>query len=75
MRGARITLVVLGVVMLLCGGWWLLTRQDLPQLISVLVWLAAVVVVHDGLLSAASAVRHRLRRHSGTLREPDESAS
>lgn len=79
MRRVRIMLVILGAVLLLCGGWWLLTRQDLPQLVSVLVWLAAVVVVHDGLLSAASAVRHRLRHrlrpHSGHQREPDESAS
>lgn len=75
MRVARVALVILGVVMLLCGAWWMLTRQDLPQLFSVLVWLAAVVVVHDGLLSAASVVRHRLRPRSGTLGEPDESAS
>lgn len=71
MSTVRGALIVIGVVLLGCGGWWLLTRQDLPQLVGVLIWLAAVVVVHDGLLSAASALRHRLRRSAPPL-DPDE---
>ncbi|WP_431075315.1 hypothetical protein [Microbacterium phyllosphaerae] len=71
MRAVRGTLIVVGVVLLASGGWWLLTRQDLPQLVGVMIWLAAVVVVHDGVLSAASALRHRLRR-SAPPRDPDE---
>ena len=39
----------------------LLSRQDLPQLFGVAIWLAAVVVVHDGTLAVISALRHRLR--------------
>ncbi|WP_091227672.1 hypothetical protein [Microbacterium sp. 3J1] len=67
MRAARTTLVLIGILLLGCGGWWLLTRQDVPQLIGVLVWLIAVVVIHDGFLVVVSAVRHRLRRSEPTL--------
>lgn len=61
MRGIRFVVGAAGVALLLWGAWLLLSRQDLPQLFSVAVWLAAVVVVHDGTLAVLSALRHRLR--------------
>ncbi|MFJ2370389.1 hypothetical protein [Microbacterium sp. NPDC087665] len=62
MRGIRIALVVGGVLLLGWGAWLMLSRQDVAQLLSAALWLGAVVVVHDGLLAAASAARHHLRR-------------
>lgn len=74
MRGIRIALIVGGVLLLGWGAWLMLSRQDFAQLLSAAVWLAAVVVVHDGLLTAVSAVRHRLRRSAPTS-ESHESPS
>ena len=62
MRGIRIALIVGGVLLLGWGAWLMLSRQDFAQLVSAALWLAAVVVVHDGFLAVASAARHRLRR-------------
>lgn len=62
MRGIRLVLIVGGALLLAWGAFLLLSRQDLGQLVSVALWLAAVVVLHDGLLTVVSAVRHRLRR-------------
>lgn len=86
MRAARIVLAGAGVLLLGWGAWLLLSRQDLEQLFSVAVWLAGVVVVHDGLVAALSAVRHRMRRsdrprrsdgprRSDAMHEPGEGAS
>lgn len=73
MRGIRTLLVIAGVLLLGFGAWLLLSRQDIEQLFSVALWLAAVVVVHDGALAVFSAVRHRLRgRRSPTAGETHE---
>ena len=61
MRGIRVVLIVAGALLRGRGAWLLLSRQDLAQLFSVALWLAAVVVVHDGLLAVLSAARHRVR--------------
>lgn len=61
MRGIRFAVGAAGAALLLWGAWLLLSRQDLPQLFGVAIWLAAVVVVHDGTLAVISALRHRLR--------------
>lgn len=76
-RGIRVVLVVAGALLLGFGAWLLLSRQDIEQLFSVALWLAAVVVVHDGALAVVSAVRHRLlgRRRSAAASETNESAS
>lgn len=51
MRGIRFAVGAAGAALLLWGAWLLLSRQDLPQLFGVAIWLAAVVVVHDGTLA------------------------
>ena len=53
---ARVALGAVGLVLGCYGGWLLLTRQDVAQLVDVGVWLVAGVVVHDVLLSAAVVV-------------------
>lgn len=76
MRGIRFALVAAGALLLGWGAWLLLSRQDLEQLFSVAIWLAAVVVVHDGGLAVLSAARHRLRaRRSPAARETHERPS
>lgn len=62
MRGVRTVLAAAGVLLLGWGMWLMLTRQDLDQLVSVALWLIAVVVVHDGLVAVISAVRHRRQK-------------
>ncbi|GAT71626.1 hypothetical protein [Microbacterium hydrocarbonoxydans] len=71
MRVARVATAAGGILMLGWGAWLLVSDQDPVQLLSVAVWLAAVVVVHDGGLTVASAIRHRLRR-SAPVHEQDE---
>lgn len=53
MRGVRGGLVVLGTVGMAYGAWLLLSRQDLGQVVEVMIWLAAAVVIHDGILAPA----------------------
>lgn len=53
MRGARGGLVLLGTVGMAYGAWLLLSRQDLGQIVEVMIWLAAAVVIHDGILAPA----------------------
>ena len=72
MRAARIVLVIAGILLSAWGAWLLVSGQDLGQLLGVLVWLAAVVIVHDGMLAALSAVRSRMRGSGAS--EPDERA-
>ena len=63
MRGARVGIGAVGVVVGLFGGWLLLTRQDLDQLGSAATWLVVGVILHDAVLAvvtpalAAIAVR------------------
>ncbi|EGD45371.1 hypothetical protein NBCG_00273 [Nocardioidaceae bacterium Broad-1] len=53
MRGLRGGLIGLGTVGMAYGAWLMLTRQDLGQIVEVVVWLAAAVVIHDGILAPA----------------------
>ena len=53
MRGIRGALIVLGAVGMAYGAWLLVSRQDLGQIVEVAVWLAAAVVIHDGILAPA----------------------
>jgi hypothetical protein len=50
-RSARVALVAAGVALAAYGGWLLVSRQDLGQLVEVAAWLAAGVLAHDALLS------------------------
>lgn len=59
MRAVRTALGAAGVALALWGGWLLFSRQDFSQLLSTAVWLAAVVVVHDGALTLWSVLRSR----------------
>ncbi|MFE7225495.1 hypothetical protein ACFU7D_11970 [Nocardioides sp. NPDC057577] len=51
MRGARGGLILLGTVGMTYGAWLLVSRQDLGQIVEVVLWLAAAVVIHDGILA------------------------
>ena len=51
MRGMRGALLLLGAVGMAYGAWLLVSRQDLGQIVEVAVWLAAAVVIHDGILA------------------------
>ena len=56
MRAARLAIGAVGVVVGVFGAWLLFTRQDLDQLTNAAIWLAAGVVLHDGLLAIATLV-------------------
>ncbi len=51
MRIWRIVLAVLGIVGVLYGVGRLFTEVGWPVLISVAIWMAAMVIIHDGILS------------------------
>ncbi|MFE6507007.1 hypothetical protein ACFVDI_17655 [Nocardioides sp. NPDC057767] len=53
MRGVRGGLIALGTVGMTYGAWLLLSRQDIGQIAEVAIWLAAAVVIHDGILAPA----------------------
>lgn len=53
MRAIRGGLILLGAVGMAYGAWLLASRQDLGQILEVVVWLAAAVVIHDGILAPA----------------------
>ncbi|MER7558252.1 hypothetical protein ABTZ46_15000 [Nocardioides sp. NPDC126508] len=53
MRKMRGGLIAVGTVGMAYGAWLLLSRQDLGQIVEVVLWLAAAVVVHDGILAPA----------------------
>ncbi|MEI7055190.1 hypothetical protein WBG06_05175 [Nocardioides sp. CCNWLW239] len=53
MRGIRGGLILVGTVGMAYGAWLLVSRQDLGQIVEVVVWLAAAVVIHDGILAPA----------------------
>ncbi|GAA4714565.1 hypothetical protein [Nocardioides conyzicola] len=56
MRALQVAIGAVGVVLGGFGAWFLLTRQDLDQLTNAAVWLAAGVVIHDGVLAIATLV-------------------
>ncbi|WP_227497188.1 hypothetical protein [Planctomonas psychrotolerans] len=66
MRAARVVLLVVGVLTLAWGGYVLLDTQRPDQVVGVLVWIVAAIVVHDGILAplvlAASVVLRRSGR-------------
>ncbi|MFJ9387529.1 hypothetical protein ACIRON_01825 [Nocardioides sp. NPDC101246] len=51
MRATRGGLILLGTVGMAYGAWLLVSRQDLGQIVEVVLWLAAAVVIHDGILA------------------------
>ncbi|MER7606614.1 hypothetical protein [Nocardioides sp. NPDC127503] len=53
MRAIRGGLILLGTVGMAYGAWLLVSRQDLGQIVEVVIWLAAAVVIHDGILAPA----------------------
>ncbi|MDQ4114432.1 MAG: hypothetical protein M3306_25560 [Actinomycetota bacterium] len=53
MRAIRGGLILLGAVGMAYGAWLLVSRQDFGQIVEVMVWLAAAVVIHDGILAPA----------------------
>ena len=59
MRLARVALSVLGAGILLWGTWLLGSTQRLDQLLSVAVWLAAAVILHDVVLVPALSLARR----------------
>lgn len=72
----RIALAVLGVAAMLWGGWLLISTQRPDQLLSVAVWLAAAVIVHDFVLvPAITAVRRRLTANERGRRTPSPHAT
>lgn len=68
MRITRMTLCALGGGIALWGVWLLLTTQRIDQLLSVAIWLAGAVVVHDFVLVPAL----NLMRRRGSSRRPRE---
>ncbi|WP_243228494.1 hypothetical protein [Microbacterium sp. CIAB417] len=62
MRGVRIALGAAGAGGLLWGAWLLVSTQRPDQLLNVVVWLAAAVILHDAVLVPAITVLRRRRR-------------
>jgi hypothetical protein len=60
----RPTLIALGSALAAYGGWLLVSRQHLAALVVVGVWLAAGVLVHDGLVSPLLVGLGRLTRRA-----------
>lgn len=63
MRRTRIALGALGVAGLLWGGWLLVSTQRPDQLLSVAVWLASAVILHDFVLVPVLTLMRRRRHH------------
>jgi hypothetical protein len=72
MRAARFVIGAVGVLVGAFGAWLLLTRQDLDQLVDAAVWLAAGVVLHDGVLAVGTLIvaAVALPRLPGAARAP-----
>lgn len=51
MRAARLLLLLAGVLLALYGGWLLVSRQSVDQLLQVAAWAVAGVVLHDAVLA------------------------
>lgn len=65
MRYARIALAAAGIGLGVYGAVLAVTTLAPPQLLGLAVWLAAVVVVHDGVVApVTSALRARWWRHA-----------
>lgn len=64
MKAWRIILVAAGIGLGLFGAFRLLTQIPVANLVVLAVWLAAAIVIHDGLLSpAVVGLGWLLRRH------------
>jgi len=66
----RIILGALGVALLGVGGVFFLTDLTLGEIAGVVLWLAAAVVVHDGMLVPAVTVADRLLRRTARRLPP-----
>lgn len=56
MRAARLALAASGVAAMGFGAVLLLTTQRFEQLLSLAAWLAAAIVVHDGILAPSTTL-------------------
>lgn len=68
MRATRAALIALGAVVVLYGAWLMVRDQSVSQLLQVVVWAAAAVIIHDGLLAPVAfgvgwLVQRRLPRN------------
>jgi hypothetical protein len=53
-------------VLILAGGYFLLTTEPPKAIAEVIVWLAAALVIHDGLIAPATTVAGRLLSRGGS---------
>jgi hypothetical protein len=68
MRVARTTLGAGGIALIGVGAFEAVQLLDLGQLVGLAVWLAAAVVLHDGVVAPATAlVSHALERRGSAL--------
>lgn len=65
MKAARVVLVGVGVAGLLAGAVFLVTTVRPTSIAGLVLWLAAAVVLHDGVLSPAAFVADLLLRRVG----------
>lgn len=72
MLTARIMLAVSAIAALLWGVWLLVSTQRLDQLLNVVLWLAAAVILHDFVLVPVLTFTRRLRRQR--RRRPHDAA-
>ncbi len=49
----RLAIGAVGALVMAYGAFLALTRQDLPQLVEIFIWLGAGLLVHDGLIAGA----------------------
>ncbi|WP_406247855.1 hypothetical protein ACI7YT_19015 [Microbacterium sp. M] len=71
MRIVRLVVGGLGIAGMLWGGWLLVSTQRPDQLLSVAVWLAAAVIVHDFVLvPVITVVRRRATPRRGRVSPP-----
>lgn len=69
MRATRTLLAAAGVAVVLYGAWLLVRGQSVSQLVQVVEWAAAAVIIHDALLAPLAfgvgwVVQRRLPRRS-----------
>ena len=73
MRAARIVLIVVGAAAALFGVALLLVTQRFDQLLSLAAWLAAAIVVQDGVIAPATTLTTRGLDRVGQQRLPARS--
>ena len=70
MRSARILLGSSGVGLIVVGGVEVLRKLGPEQQVGLAVWLAAAVVLHDGVVAPATAVVSRAVERAGPVLSP-----